>query len=39
MLSHGSETLHMPSNELGEMFEGDFLNTCVKTILLADGEQ
>ena len=33
-LSQGSETLDMASKGLGEMFEGDVADMCVKKILL-----
>ena len=34
-LSYGSETLHMTSEGLGQMFEGDFADTCANKFPIA----
>ena len=36
-LSQGSKTLDMTSKGLGEMFKGDFADTCAQQLPLIDG--
>ena len=37
-MSQGSETLDMTSNGLGEMFDGDFADTCGEKFLILSRE-